>query len=951
MKLLRIISLFLFLVFFSVTGIKAMSVAEFHVSVNTGSDENPGTLEAPFATLQKARDVARTVNRDDAEVVTIYVHPGDYYLSETVAFGEEDHDLLICGWNNGKNLDLPRFFGGIQVKDWKKSDFRGLENVYEADLATLGVKNRFRQLFYDGKRQIWCRYPNYDVRYPFSGGWAYVDGKIFNMYTDVPGERCDLVQIKEEDFRNWEKPEEGMICLFPRYNWWNVALGIKESDPEKRTLTLEKPMGYAARPADRYHVMGFREELDVPGEWYQDVEAQKLYFIPPDDKLMETSVTIPVPEGIFSLKSCKHVTFRGLDLCGAEKYGVKMDWCENCVVEKSLLHDMVFFSGAPVSIAGGWHCQVLGCNIWNSGGHGVEINHSGDRKAFRKAEHNIENNYIHHCGQMYRHGIGVIVHGIGCRIAHNRIHDMPRCGIFHGGQLNTIEYNDISFTNLEMEDTGAIYGGGWTGGLGTVIRYNRCTDSIGFGHDSAGKYHFYMFAWGIYLDEANVGTDVYGNIVERCQIGAMHLHNARENHIMNNIFVSNAGKKGKARQMSYQGWDNNPDGVFLRDRQPKQLKSHNDLVNSHPEWGKMRGMHVSPADPFLPDGTMMRGNRVERNIYYYPDQPESLYVSASAFNLEYNKVDKNIVYAGGAPIRTNQKSVAVIKLTDGAPKPLTGRVKNVDFSESVSLEEQAKNPSLTPAVGWTWYQKTYPEIHSEIVKNGERMESGKDVNHGENGGKDADGDSTESHALRIYAAYNAEKPYIKNSCIRSAPFSLEPGKDYLVRFRARLSEDATEGGYMRVVTENKGLWKAFGSKTFKEKEQICEVGFHFPAEGEPEYDARIGDLTLHFQMSAKIGWFEISDIEIFEAEMLSEWDAWQRLGGDVNSLTEDPQFVAPEQGDYRLKPTSPALKLGFEPIPFEKIGPYSSEKRVTWPIREAEGVRQHPEWLEIPGEE
>ena len=48
---------------------------------------------------------------------------------------------------------------------------------------------------------------------------------------------------------------------------------------------------------------------------------------------------------------------------------------------------------------------------------------------------------------------------------------------------------------------------------------------------------------------------------------------------------------------------------------------------------------------------------------------------------------------------------------------------------------------------------------------------------------------------------------------------------------------------------------------------------------------------------------------------------------------------------FRLKPESPALKLGFKPIPLESIGPYQNDQRVTWPIQEAEGVREHPEWL------
>jgi parallel beta-helix repeat protein len=49
-------------------------------------------------------------------------------------------------------------------------------------------------------------------------------------------------------------------------------------------------------------------------------------------------------------------------------------------------------------------------------------------------------------------------------------------------------------------------------------------------------------------------------------------------------------------------------------------------------------------------------------------------------------------------------------------------------------------------------------------------------------------------------------------------------------------------------------------------------------------------------------------------------EAWQALGFDQHSRFEDPGFVDPAKDDYRLKPDSPALELGFQPIDTEKIG-------------------------------
>jgi len=49
-------------------------------------------------------------------------------------------------------------------------------------------------------------------------------------------------------------------------------------------------------------------------------------------------------------------------------------------------------------------------------------------------------------------------------------------------------------------------------------------------------------------------------------------------------------------------------------------------------------------------------------------------------------------------------------------------------------------------------------------------------------------------------------------------------------------------------------------------------------------------------------------------------DLWKTMGYDEHSLVADPLFVDPAHDDYRLKPESPAFKLGFVPVPVEKIG-------------------------------
>ena len=51
------------------------------------------------------------------------------------------------------------------------------------------------------------------------------------------------------------------------------------------------------------------------------------------------------------------------------------------------------------------------------------------------------------------------------------------------------------------------------------------------------------------------------------------------------------------------------------------------------------------------------------------------------------------------------------------------------------------------------------------------------------------------------------------------------------------------------------------------------------------------------------------------------FEEWKAKGLDVNSLIADPLFVDPENGDFTLKPGSPAFKLGFKPIDLKSVGP------------------------------
>jgi len=57
---------------------------------------------------------------------------------------------------------------------------------------------------------------------------------------------------------------------------------------------------------------------------------------------------------------------------------------------------------------------------------------------------------------------------------------------------------------------------------------------------------------------------------------------------------------------------------------------------------------------------------------------------------------------------------------------------------------------------------------------------------------------------------------------------------------------------------------------------------------------------------------------LFGNKSLAEWQA---MGQDTDSLIADPMFLDPKNDDFRLRPGSPAGKIGFEPWDLSAIGP------------------------------
>ncbi len=556
--------------------------------------------DGPFATLQRAQEEVRRLKAagELGDGVTVNVAAGSYYLEETLVFGPEDSgtEASPIVWR-ATGDEKPILSGGREI-----SGFRPHEGeIVWADLKALGLTGtRFSGLIFGGKQQVLARYPNVDPDDPHGGEWAHVasvDG----------GENKRDFHYGEDEEHAWEHPEDGRVHIHPGYDWgWNIV-PLAGYDPQTRLIGLGNSVSYAIRIGDRYFIEGLLEELDAPGEWYLDPRTETLYFWPPED-LESGPVVATTLKSIVTMEEAEWITLQGFAIEASDGTAVSLSNCRHCLVAGSVVRNC---GGYGITISGGEETGAKGNDVYWCGHGGISVT-AGSRDTLQPGKCFADNNYVHHCARVWRtYRPGVAVNGVGNRVSHNLVHDMPHAGLLLGGNENVVEYNVIRHCNLESADTGGIYfcSRDWTQ-RGNVIRHNIFHHCGGFGKASSSqplqdgkvKFEYPHFTWGIYLDDPTTGTLVYGNIVHHAPICGLHNHGGRDNTWENNIVVDAPAFQAGMLAPNWSEWP----AIYER------LGKYRDTPGS-----PYLERYPELADYADTGPEAMTGLKVVRNIFYY----------------------------------------------------------------------------------------------------------------------------------------------------------------------------------------------------------------------------------------------------------------------------------------------------------------------------------------------
>jgi hypothetical protein len=509
--------------------------ADLYVSPK-GDDRNPGTLAKPVKTLGRARDAVRKLQRNRAKKspVVVMLRGGTYRLAQPVVFSDQDSGtkeapITYMAYPG----ERPIMSGGRLITGWK---------VYKDRILSAGgvLKHEDKpfhlgQLFWNGKRQMRARFPNFDPKNPWYGGWAFIE-------STVPADGKAPLSFRWEPGvfpRRWAKAEQGEIFIIPGLAWNSHLLPIRAVHRDKRMITVGRKLSLdwdKLTPGNRFYVENLLEELDQPGEWCFDSDTNTLYFWPPTGALDKGEVTAPMLDRLIELratngKPVRYLRFFGLtftqSLTGFPNtmpqrpdyvdcnrpisggYAFLMENAEHCCVENCRF-DQVGGDAIRLHNYNAYN-RIVGNEIVGAGAQGICLAHldfwpydfppiwRGQTERLRSMASRlpwaignlISRNHIHHCGSIDNFGAGIHLHGLNCRdnvISHNLIHDMPHHAIYlsMGFGRNRIEYNDVRTLCLAMADAGGIYSNRWcileedpVLKKNSVIRFNRIRDVHG----------------------------------------------------------------------------------------------------------------------------------------------------------------------------------------------------------------------------------------------------------------------------------------------------------------------------------------------------------------------------------------------------------------------------------------------------------------------------------------
>lgn len=307
----------------------SLFAGEIYVSLQ-GNDKNPGTMEAPFNTLNRAIKQAREWRRlnwpEVAGGIYIRLEEGVYAQRNSLFLrpedsGTPDSPTVICAVDGAH----PVISGGVAVTGWKRGcnhpavPEKLKQKIWSAEAPLIGNRRvETRQMWVNGhKVQRAAQFP---------------DGGLERMIDFNPEEQTITIPVSQSV--NPERLQNaGQLEMIVHQRWAIAILRVKSIDAKdgQAVVRFHEPESHLefAHPWPQPVIGGEKgnssfcltnalELLDQPGEWFQEYPSGTIYYYPQAGENMETAeVIIPALETLVTIdgtlsRPVKHIQFNGI---------------------------------------------------------------------------------------------------------------------------------------------------------------------------------------------------------------------------------------------------------------------------------------------------------------------------------------------------------------------------------------------------------------------------------------------------------------------------------------------------------------------------------------------------------------------------------------------------------------------------------------------------------------
>lgn len=331
---------------------------------NNGGNIKTGTIDAPFSTLEEARDYIRKNSFDDD--ITIYLREGRYFFSKSFILTSADsargeHKITYAAYDNEQVI----FDGGIVLNTDKAKkvtdkkildriiDKNAREHICQIDISDLminlhslgsrGFGRAFipapNEFFINSKPCTIARYPKTgEPLIPLTKVVEAGSAPIHEDYSMKPGTiKCDTDRILL-----WKDAKDACISGLFNTSYADDTIEIEKIDAANRTITTKLPHSFGFR-ADTYtswFITNLMEEISAPNDYYIDTQNKIIYFYPDgeiENSLFQLSV-LDTP--MIMLMGANNICFKGITFENSRLSAVYIEGGNGCEISDCTIHNI-----------------------------------------------------------------------------------------------------------------------------------------------------------------------------------------------------------------------------------------------------------------------------------------------------------------------------------------------------------------------------------------------------------------------------------------------------------------------------------------------------------------------------------------------------------------------------------------------------------------------------------